>query len=63
MTIYDGLNIVPIDEKSTKKTPTIYVNSMYEHYKEYNNLEEVLREVAGSIKKAFHQAPDRSNIK
>jgi len=53
VTIYDGLNIVPTDEKSAKVTPTIYVNSMYEHYKECNNLEEVLREATGSIKKHF----------
>jgi len=58
----DGLNIVPTDERSTKVTPTIYVNSMYEHYKECNDLEEVLREAAGSIEKAFHQAPDMSNM-
>ncbi len=54
----DGLNIIPADERSTKVTPTIYVNKMYEHYKECNDLEEVLQTAASSIEKAFHQVPD-----
>ncbi len=58
----DGLNIVPADKSNTKVSPTIYVNSMYEHYKECNDLEVVLREAMGSVEKAFQQVPDTSRM-
>jgi hypothetical protein len=35
---------------------------MYEHYKECNDLEVVLREAAGSVEKAFQQVPDTSRM-
>ncbi|SCP98640.1 DUF5688 family protein [Anaerobium acetethylicum] len=54
----DGLHIVPLDERSTLATPTIYLNSMYEQYQACNDMDKVLREAADSIEKAIQQAPD-----
>jgi len=54
----DGLNIVPADERNNIITPTIYINDMYDHYIKYNDLEEVLREAAGSIEKEINQLPN-----
>lgn len=54
----DGLNIVPKEEEYANVFPTIYLNNMYEQYQKCNDLEEVLREAAASMGKAFHQVPD-----
>ena len=58
----DGLHIVPSEEGSTMVMPTIYLNSMYEQYQVCDDLEEVIKDAADSIEKAFHQAPDTSRI-
>lgn len=58
----DGLNLIPMEEGSSKEFPTIYVNNMYEHYKECNDLDEVLKAAATAMEKAFHQMPDISHM-
>ena len=58
----DGLNIIPNDETGARVSPTIYVNKMYEHYKECNDLEAVLYDAAVSIEQGFEQAPDSQRI-
>lgn len=59
--IADGLNIVLLNKESTV-SPTIYLNSIYRHYQECSNLEEVLKEAALSIENAFHQVQDVSQM-
>jgi len=54
----DGLNIVPNEERGEKVTPTIYLNKMYEHYLDCNDLEKVLMDTAKSMEEGFRGAPD-----
>ncbi len=58
----DGLNIIPTDDRDIKVVPCIYLNDMYENYKECNDLEEVLKKAATSMEKAFYQGPDTSHM-
>lgn len=50
----DGLTILPENENISKASPTIYVNSMYDHYKECSDFDEVLRKAAESMSHAFN---------
>ena len=54
----DGLNLVPTGDEKYLTSPTIYINNMYEHYKECNDLQEVLQAAAESMKKAFKELPN-----
>lgn len=53
----DGMTLV--DESAEKNiSPTIYINDMYEHYLQTENLQEVLQKAAETMEKAFVNVPD-----
>ena len=56
----DGINLVPTGDDRLSTSPTIYINNMYEHYKECEDLQEVLQRAAESMVKAFVEAPNVS---
>ena len=56
----DGINLVPTGDDRLSTSPTIYINNMYEHYKECEDLQEVLQSAAESMVKAFVEAPNVS---
>lgn len=56
----DGINLVPTGGDRLSTSPTIYINNMYEHYKECEDLQEVLQSAAESMVKAFVEAPNVS---
>lgn len=52
----DGMTLV--DESAEKNiSPTIYINDMYEHYLQTENLQEVLQKAAETMERAFAEAP------
>lgn len=53
----DALNLIPTGDERLSASPTIYINNMYEHYKESNDLQEVLQSAAKTMTKAFVEAP------
>ena len=53
----DALNLIPTGDERLSASPTIYINNMYEHYKECNDLQEVLQSAAKIMTKAFEEAP------
>lgn len=54
----DALNLVPAGDKKYQTSPTIYINNMYEHYKECNDLQAVLQAGAETMQKAFQEIPN-----
>ena len=51
----DGLTLMG---EGVSVSPTIYINNMYEHYKETDNLELVLTDAATMMEKAMREVPD-----
>ncbi len=57
----DGMTL--LDEKAEKNiSPTIYINDMYEHYLQTENLQEVLQKAAETMERAFTEAPVVGNL-
>ncbi len=57
----DGMTL--LDEKAEKNiSPTIYINDMYEHYLQTENLQEVLQKAAETMERAFTEAPAVGNL-
>ena len=54
----DALNLVPTGEERYQTSPTIYINNMYEHYKECDDLQAVLQAGAETMQKAFQELPN-----
>lgn len=54
----DALNLVPTGEERYQTSPTIYINNMYEHYKECDDLQSVLQAGAETMQKAFQELPN-----
>lgn len=54
----DALNFVPTGEERYQTSPTIYINNMYEHYKECDDLQAVLQAGAETMQKAFQELPN-----
>jgi len=52
----DALNLVSTGDDRLTTSPTIYINNMYEHYKEFEDLQEVLQSAAESMIKAYVEA-------
>lgn len=48
----DGINLV-VDGEDRCVSPTIYINDMYEHYKQCGDLQEVLQTASENMAKAF----------
>ena len=44
--------------EGVRVSPTIYINNMYKHYKDTDNLELVLTDAAAMMEKAMREAPD-----
>ncbi|MFV0341414.1 MAG: DUF5688 family protein [Anaerocolumna sp.] len=53
--ILDGLTIYTRDKVGI---PTLYINHLYEDFKECNDLEKVLKEAACAFNKAYQEAPN-----
>lgn len=53
----DALNLLPTGDERLSVSPTIYINNMYEHYKECNDLKEVLQSAAKSMAQGLKEAP------
>lgn len=53
----DGMTIIPKDNSKCRISPTIYINHMYEYYKECGILEEVLQTAAESMMQGIKQIP------
>ena len=53
----DGLTLVS-NEAGRNVSPTIYINDMYEHYLNTENLQEVLQSAAKTMEKAFDRVPE-----
>ena len=51
----DGLTLMG---EGVRVSPTIYINNMYKHYKDTDNLELVLTDAAAMMEKAMREAPD-----
>ena len=51
----DGLTLMG---EGVRVSPTIYINNMYKHYKDTDNLELVLTDAATMMEKAMREAPD-----
>ena len=51
----DGLTLMG---EGVRVSPTIYINNMYEHYEDTDNLELVLTDAATMMEKAMREAPD-----
>lgn len=57
----DGMTLV--DESADKNiSPTIYINDMYEHYLQTENLQVVLEKAAETMERAFSEAPMMGNL-
>ncbi|NLE00055.1 MAG: hypothetical protein GX640_09280 [Fibrobacter sp.] len=57
----DGMTL--LDESADKNvSPTIYINDMYEHYLQTENLQEVLQKAAETMERAFTEAPVVGNL-
>lgn len=56
-TTLDGINLFDREGKSGI-SPTLYINEMYEHYKDTNDLQEVLQAAAGTMAGLMKEAPD-----
>lgn len=54
----DAMNLIPDGNEKLKTTPSIYLNNMYEHYKECEDLQEVLQEAAKTMDRVFKEAPE-----
>ena len=54
----DALNLVPTGDERYQTSPTIYINNMYEHYKECDDLQAVLQAGAETMQKAFQELPN-----
>jgi len=54
---WDSINLIPKDNKGFSAIPSIYINTMYEHYKECEDLQEVLQTAADTMVHAFKEAP------
>lgn len=54
----DALNLVPTGDEKYQTSPTIYINNMYEHYKECDDLQAVLQAGAETMQKAFQELPN-----
>lgn len=54
----DALNLVPTGDEIYQTSPTIYINNMYEHYKECDDLQTVLQAGAETMQKAFQELPN-----
>lgn len=54
----DALNLVPIGDMKYQTSPTIYIDNMYEHYKECDDLQAVLQSGAETMQKAFQELPN-----
>ena len=54
--VMDGITLI---DKTVEKnvSPTIYINNMYDHYLNTENLQKVLQDAAESMDKAFLEAP------
>lgn len=54
--VMDGITLI---DKTVEKnvSPTIYINDMYDHYLNTENLQKVLQDAAESMDKAFLEAP------
>jgi len=53
----DSINLIPKDNKGFSAVPSMYINTMYEHYKECEDLQEVLQTAADTMAHAFKKAP------
>jgi hypothetical protein len=56
----DGINLV--GEGNVIVTPTIYINEMYEHYQNTNDLQEVLQTAALKMEQAMRNASDMTPV-
>lgn len=54
----DALNLIPAGGEEYLTSPTIYINNMYDHYVECDNLQEALQQAAETMTKAFMEAPN-----
>lgn len=52
----DGINLVD-NSSDIAVTPTIYINDVYDHYKQCNDLQEVLQSAASEMERAMKEAP------
>lgn len=59
--VLDGITLVAEGE-GRSVSPTMYINYMYEHYLETENLQEVLQSAAKSMEKAFMEMPEVGNV-
>jgi len=51
----DSINLVSNDNQEFSTSPSMYINNMYEHYKECGDLQEVLRSAADGMIHAFKE--------
>ncbi len=58
----DSINLIPTDDSEWKVAPTIYINTMYDHYKQCENLQEVIKSAADSMIQAFEEAPEMTPL-
>ena len=59
--VLDGITLVG-DGDGRSVSPTLYINDMYEHYLDTENLQEVLQSAARRMDMAFKEMPDVGNI-
>ena len=59
--VLDGITLVG-DGDGRSVSPTLYINEMYEHYLDTENLQEVLQSAARRMDMAFKEMPDVGNI-
>ena len=59
--VLDGITLVG-DGDGRSASPTLYINDMYEHYLDTENLQEVLQSAARRMDMAFKEMPDVGNI-
>ena len=59
--VKDGIHMVAVGDK-TILSPTIYVNDIYEHYKENEDLNECLKVAVENMERAFKERPFEKDV-
>lgn len=58
----DAINLIAAGEAKYSVAPTIYINTMYEHYKNCEDLQDVLQSAAETMAQAYKNAPQVGSV-
>lgn len=59
--VLDGMTLISKDD-GRNVSPTLYINDMYEHYLETENLQAVLQQAAATMERAFSEVPSVGSL-